>query len=97
MNDNTETADDLTEAQCDEVLALQERIWGILQDRAPEVIANVLPTLIAEFLGNWGQQYPRPRRRRIQVDICLSLVQLTFDLLELRESRGGPKARKVKH
>lgn len=97
MNDNDEAGDDLTEAQCDDVLELQERIWLILQDRAPEVIANVLPTLIAEFLGRWGQQYPRPRRRRIQIDICLSLVQLTFDLLELRESRGSPEPRKGKH
>lgn len=97
MNDNTDSADDLTEAQCDDVLELQERIWLILQDRPPEVIANVLPTLIAEFLGRWGQQYQLGRRRRIQMDICLSLVQLTFDLLELRESRDGPAPRKGKH
>jgi hypothetical protein len=87
MNDNAD--DDLTEAQCRLIQVLTNGVWRRLKDHDPEVVANVISAVLAEFLSNWGTQHPPPLRRRIQVEIVTSLAQVTFDLLDVRAAKEG--------
>jgi hypothetical protein len=84
MNDNE---DDLTEAQCAQIHALSVSLWRSLKAYEPEIVANVISAVLAEFLGNWGRQHPPALRRRIQVEIVTSLAHVTFDLLDVRAAK----------
>jgi hypothetical protein len=83
MNDN---GDDLTEAQCVLVEALSRRVWGLLHAREPEVVSTVLIDVLAAFLGRWGAGHSPAMRRRIQAEVMVSVAQVTFDILDLREA-----------
>jgi hypothetical protein len=93
VNDNE---DDLTEAQCRLIHVLTSGVWRRLKDHEPEVVANVISAVLAEFLGNWGRQHPPALRRRIQVEIVTSLAHVTFDLLDIRAAKEGRKAKDAK-
>lgn len=89
MSDDAE--DDLTEAQCLLIGELSERVWRALREHPPEVIANVIGNVFADFLGAWGRQLPQRYRRQMQMDIILSIAHVAFDLLDMRaryESQG---------
>lgn len=64
---------------------LTERMWGDAYNHEPEIIANVLGALLAEFLSNWGRKLPLIARRQVQVDIMLSLARIAFDLLDVHD------------
>lgn len=94
MNDNAD--DDLTEAQCRVIHELTGRLWSRLGDHSPEVIANVISNLIAEFLGRWGHGHPPAVRRQMQMEIVLAMTHVTFDLLDIRAATEGRKAKATK-
>lgn len=78
--------DELSEAQCAMVAALSARIWEMLHAQQPEVISTVLIDVLAAFLGRWGAGRPAALRRQIQAEVMVSVAQVTFDVLDLREA-----------
>jgi hypothetical protein len=86
MHGMSDTGDDLTEAQCVLVEALSRRVWGLLHAREPEVVSTVLIDVLAAFLGQWGAGCSPAMRRRMQAEVMVSVAQVTFDILDLREA-----------